>query len=99
MDSSTDFPRFLIIAGPNGAGKSTVAADYVPESMEFLNADEIARGLRATGKQNADILAGKLLLARLDELLENGEDFSLETTLSGRFLVSKIEQCQNAGYR
>ncbi|MBV8746673.1 MAG: hypothetical protein JO134_16680 [Xanthobacteraceae bacterium] len=38
----------VIIGGPNGAGKTTVAPDVVPKELgirEYVNADEIARGL------------------------------------------------------
>jgi len=37
-----------MIAGPNGAGKTTKALTVIPTfspQYEFLNADEIARGL------------------------------------------------------
>jgi len=36
-----------MIAGPNGAGKTTTAMSFISCEMidEFLNADEIARGL------------------------------------------------------
>ena len=36
-----------MIAGPNGAGKTTTAMSFISSEMidEFLNADEIARGL------------------------------------------------------
>jgi predicted ABC-type ATPase len=39
--------RIFMIAGPNGAGKTTTAMSFISSEMidEFLNADEIARGL------------------------------------------------------
>lgn len=45
-----DEPQLAIIAGPNGAGKSTVAPLLLQDGLhisEFVNADEIARGLSA----------------------------------------------------
>lgn len=41
-------PNFYIIAGCNGAGKTTASFTLLPEILdckEFVNADEIARGL------------------------------------------------------
>jgi len=40
----------IVIGGPNGAGKTTAASRLLPITLdlhEFLNADEIARGLAA----------------------------------------------------
>ena len=41
-------PNLYIIAGPNGAGKTTASYNLLPERLHctnFVNADEIARGL------------------------------------------------------
>ncbi len=41
-------PNLYIIAGCNGAGKTTASFTVLPEMLdchEFVNADEIARGL------------------------------------------------------
>ena len=41
-------PNFYMIAGCNGAGKTTASYTLFPEILnckEFVNADEIARGL------------------------------------------------------
>jgi predicted ABC-type ATPase len=41
-------PNLYIIAGCNGAGKTTASYTVLPEMLnckEFVNADEIARGL------------------------------------------------------
>jgi predicted ABC-type ATPase len=38
----------VVVGGPNGAGKTTVAPAVIPQELgirEFVNADEIARGL------------------------------------------------------
>jgi len=41
-------PTLYILAGPNGAGKTTAAYRLLPDvfkTVEFVNADEISRGL------------------------------------------------------
>lgn len=46
--AADDPPSVVVLAGPNGAGKSTAAPHLIQERLqiaEFVNADEIARGL------------------------------------------------------
>lgn len=46
----------LVIGGPNGAGKSTAAAILLPVELqlfEFINADEIARGISPYNPEGA----------------------------------------------
>jgi predicted AAA+ superfamily ATPase len=41
-------PSVIFIAGPNGAGKTTFSDEYLSaeeRKIEFVNADEMARGL------------------------------------------------------
>ena len=48
--------RITMVAGPNGAGKTTMAFAFISEHRdvyeEFLNADEIARGLSPLRPEN-----------------------------------------------
>lgn len=90
-------PQALIIAGPNGAGKSTLAARLVPPGIPFLNADDIAREIAQPGR-SGDIAAGRLLLARLDEMERMRNDFAVETNLASRTLVSRIQRWREAGF-
>jgi predicted ABC-type ATPase len=65
-------PNLYIIAGYNGAGKTTSSFTVLPEILncdEFLNADEIARGLSPFNPDRAAIVAGRLMLAKIDDLL------------------------------
>lgn len=74
-------PSLLIIAGPNGAGKTTFAREYLAgdeQRFEFVNADEIARGLRGP----SDLSAARIMLTRIDELVGANADFVIETTLA-----------------
>ncbi len=73
-----------LLAGCNGAGKTTAAFALLPGLLgvrEFVNADEIARGLSPFRPETVSIQAGRLVLGRLHELLAAGEGFALETTL------------------
>ena len=91
-------PQIVILAGPNGAGKTTLAARFVPPDVPFLNADNIARTLASTSGRNADIAAGRLLLAQIDEAVAANVSFALETNLANRTLATRIPRWQEAGY-
>ena len=79
-------PDLVVIAGPNGAGKSTVAPRLLKRFgvREFVNADDIARGLSAFAPETVAIDAGRIMLKRLDALARAGKDFAFETTLATR---------------
>lgn len=48
--------------------------------MEFVNADDIARGLSAFRPESVAMKAGRVMLNRLDELAGSQIDFAFETT-------------------
>ena len=94
-------PNLYIIAGCNGAGKTTASYTLLPEMLnckEFVNADEIARGLSPFQPDKAGIDAGKIMLTRIKELIKLQLDFSFETTLSARHFVNLIKDAQQQGY-
>ena len=93
--------KLYIIGGCNGAGKTTASFNILPDLLnckEFVNADEIARGLSPFQPEKVSIEAGRLMLARIDELIKSQEDFSFETTLSTRSFVSTINTAREKGY-
>ena len=93
--------KLYIIAGPNGAGKTTASYRILPDlwkCKEFVNADEIARGLSPFSPESVAIEAGKIQLQRIQELLKEGVNFSIETTLSTRTYKNLIKQAHDAGY-
>lgn len=65
---------------------------------EFVNADEIARGLSPFQPEKAAIQAGKIMLGRIQDLLLRRQDFAFETTLSSRSFVGLIEQAKKIDY-
>ena len=55
--------HLYIIAGCNGAGKTTASKTILPKSLlvkEFVNADEIAKGLSPFNPEGVAIEAGKM---------------------------------------
>jgi predicted ABC-type ATPase len=94
-------PNIFVIAGPNGAGKSTTARSLLPDYMacaEFVNADDIARGLSAFRPESVGWEAGRLMLTRLAELARSRVDFAFETTLASRSFAPWLRQQQAENY-
>lgn len=93
--------HLYIISGPNGAGKTTASYTVLPRILqckEFVNADEIARGLSPFNPESVAIEAGRLMLKRIGELLQRNESFSIETTLSTRSYFRLVEKAHSQGY-
>jgi predicted ABC-type ATPase len=90
-----------IIAGCNGAGKTTASFTMLPEILnckEFVNADEIAKGLSPFQPEKVSIDAGRIMLERINDLLNSQENFAFETTLATKSYRSKIFLAREKGY-
>lgn len=95
-------PNLYIIAGCNGAGKTTASYTVLPEILEcreFVNADSIAAGLSPFNPESVALEAGRLMLQRINSLLEEEVDFAFETTLSTRSYASFIKKAKALGYK
>jgi len=93
--------NLYIIAGCNGAGKTTASFTILPEILEckeFVNADEIAKGLSPFQPEKVAFESGRIMLNRIEELFEQNENFAFETTLATKTYKQKIIQAQNKGY-
>ncbi|MFG0283006.1 MAG: AAA family ATPase [Phycisphaerales bacterium JB039] len=99
---SADPPSVIVLAGPNGAGKST-AAPYLLRGRlrisEFVNADDIARGLSGFVPEISAITAGRIMLQRIAELSAERATFAFETTLASRSFAPRIASMRSASYR
>ena len=94
--------NLYIISGCNGAGKTTASYSVLPKLLDckqFVNADEIAKGLSPFCPESVAIQAGKLMLLRIDELLASDETFSIETTLATRSYSELVKRAQEKGYK
>lgn len=94
-------PNLYIIAGCNGAGKTTASYTMLPEMLEckeFVNADEIAKGLSPFQPESAAIEAGRIMIMRIEDLLKQGKDFAIETTLATKSYSRFIKKAQKLGY-
>lgn len=93
--------NLYIIAGCNGAGKTTASFTVLPEILdcdEYVNADEIARGISPFKPERVAIQAGRIMLLRIRELLAAGVSFALETTLATKSYQNLIKEAKSEGY-
>ena len=94
-------PNLYVISGCNGAGKTTASYTVLPEILEckeFINADEIARGLSPFNPDKAAIEAGRIMLSKIDEFIKKELDFAFETTLSPKSYLHTINEAKENGY-
>ena len=94
-------PQCYVIAGPNGAGKTTFALKYLPliaSCYDFINADEIAKGLSPLKYEAGLLQAGKIFLETLNQKIALRKDFAFETTLSGRTYLPRIAEWRKDGW-
>lgn len=93
--------NLYIISGCNGAGKTTASYTVLPDILqckEFVNADEIAKGLSPFNPESVAIEAGRIMLSRIEELLSRNITFSIETTLSTKSYINLVKKAQSKGY-
>ena len=91
-------PNAVLIAGANGAGKTTFATSFVPMACPdavFLNADEIQRLADPTA---SPLAAGREMLRRLAERIDQRRDLVVETTLSSEGYARVIPGWRARGY-
>lgn len=95
-------PNIYIIAGCNGAGKTTASYTVLPEMLdckEFVNADEIAKGLSPFQPETVSFTAGRIMLGRINELIGLEVDFAFETTLTTISYKKTIQLARKKGYK
>jgi predicted ABC-type ATPase len=93
--------NLYIIAGCNGAGKTTASFTILPNILncyEFVNADEIARGLSPFQPNKVDFEAGRIMLNRINQLFNEEKSFAIETTLASKIYKNKIQKAKMLGY-
>ncbi len=93
--------NLYIIAGCNGACKTTASFTILPTILnckEFVNADEIAKGLSPFQPEGVAFEAGRIMLRRINELIDSNQDFAFETTLATKSYKTKIINAKANNY-
>jgi predicted ABC-type ATPase len=92
-------PVLTLIAGPNGSGKSTLTRFVGFEGREHLiDPDAVARDINPSNPVAAAIEAGRQVSMRIREYLLSGTSFAVETTLSGRSIMTLMAEARSRGY-
>ncbi|MFM7895136.1 MAG: zeta toxin family protein, partial [Flavobacterium sp.] len=84
-----------------GAGKTTASFTILPEILdckEFVNADEIAKGLSPFQPDKVALEAGRIMINRINDLLKEDLSFAFETTLATKSYKNKILLAKSKGY-
>jgi predicted ABC-type ATPase len=68
------------------------------KTVEFVNADEIARGLSPFIVEGVAFQAGRIMLQRLADLVKSQKSFAFETTLSGLAYLNFVKDVTTKGY-
>lgn len=94
--------RITMVAGPNGAGKTTVASTLIVDFKglyeDFLNADEIAKGLSPLHPEGVNFEAGKLMIKRFHACVRENKSFIFESTAAGSNYGEHLKNAKNMGY-
>lgn len=94
--------NMYVIAGCNGAGKTTASYSILPEMLdctEFINSDEIAKGLSPFQPKAVKFEATRIMLERMRTLIELGSDFAFETTLATKTFEAILKRAKEKGYK
>lgn len=94
-------PRIVILADPNGAGKTTVSKYLLRDALkigEFVNADIVAAGLSGFAPETVAMEAERIVLRRINALIDQRTSFAFETTLSSKSLANIIRRAAAVGF-
>ena len=87
---------YNIIGGVNGAGKSSLTGVLLAERNlgTVIDIDKLSKRKGLT-----NIEAGREAIATIESLIDNGDTFTQETTLSGSRTLNTVRKAKAAGYR
>lgn len=89
----------VIIAGANGVGKTTFARSYSDiYPLDFVNADEAAREINPHDMESVKLKAGRFFFKKVEELIKSDDNFIIESTLAGKYLLKMIRRFKERGF-
>ena len=100
-------PQLIVIAGPNGSGKSTVfpaiqnveREDWSLEPVRIKNENFVNPDNIASKNSLSKLAAGRKTISRIKKFIELGENFAIETTLSGKTMEKYFQLAKQKGYK
>ena len=91
-------PLAVFYAGTNGSGKSTLRDNNPVPGVKVIDPDAIARTICPSDPRSVDVLAGREAIRQFREVIAQRQNFSMETTLTGRSAVDRMEKAKSAGF-
>ncbi|MDO5693660.1 MAG: hypothetical protein Q4G70_14500 [Pseudomonadota bacterium] len=91
-------PLAVFYAGTNGSGKSTLRDSNPFPGLKVIDPDAIARGINPENPRSVDMEAGRVAARQFQDAIAQGHGFSMETTLTGRTVLNRLEKAKNAGF-
>ena len=92
-------PEMYVFAGCNGAGKSTLIEQFGTGFNTIINPDQIAKEINPENPRSADLSAGKQAIIQIQHCLLSKVTFAMETTLTGQFVINKMSEAKEKGYK
>jgi predicted ABC-type ATPase len=75
-------PELHVVAGPNGVGKTSIFKNLVPQRLDYINADLIAKTIKEKARGlNTQDLANREAAKIFYDKAEKQESFAIETNL------------------
>jgi predicted ABC-type ATPase len=102
MNKAKENPIMFVLAGNNGSGKSTVRRSLLEKQLNVkvnIDPDLVAKQYKTTNETNPDLKAGRDVIRLVNQLIDNKESFSYETTLSGKSSINRIKKAKENGYK
>jgi len=92
-------PVLTVFGGPNGSGKSSLIAKLEFEGRDnLLEADAIAKRINPADPRQAAVAAGREVILRTRQYLDNRESFAMETTLASRSTLATMLEAEARGF-
>ena len=95
---SNNRPKAIFYCGANGSGKSTLRQFNQDRVSLVIDSDHIAAEINPEMPRLADMEAGKTALRLFRQALDNQISFSMESTLSGKSALTRIQTANAAGF-
>lgn len=88
----------IFYCGTNGAGKSTLRSFNRDSVQIVIDSDHIAMQINPENPQLADIEAGRKAIELFKFAIKNNISFSMESTLSGKSILQRMEVAKKNFY-
>ncbi|MEG9481378.1 zeta toxin family protein [Mannheimia sp. HC-2023] len=89
----------IFYCGTNGAGKSTLRSFNQDKVEIVIDSDNIAMQINPTNPRLADIEAGRKAIELFQFAVKNQIAFSMESTLSGKSILKRMENSKARNFR